>query len=93
MQEYNKNLKDARQNKRNGKLSLCVEGYACAKTKYAVYPSAYANGFASKLCNKLGKRPSSKSENKLKTWFKEKWVNVCANLRSHLNAFATEIIM
>ena len=32
-------------------LSLCPRGYCTAKDKYKVYPSAYANGFAVKVCN------------------------------------------
>jgi hypothetical protein len=30
---------------------LCPRGYCTAKAKYKVYPSAYANGYASQVCN------------------------------------------
>ena len=36
---------------------LCPEGKAAAKRKFKVYPSAYANMYASKVCKgKIGKR-------------------------------------
>ena len=36
---------------------LCPKGKAAAKRKFDVYPSAYANMYASKVCKgKLGKR-------------------------------------
>ena len=38
-----------------GDLSLCPEGYCTAKNKFEVYPSAYANGYASQVCK--GKKP------------------------------------
>ena len=47
MNEYKKCLQSAR--KKN--LSLCPEGYCTAKLKFDVYPSAYANGYASQVCN------------------------------------------
>lgn len=79
--------KDCLKNARNKKMKLCPEGYCTAKEKFEVYPSAYANAYASQVCS--GKKPDAsgqvvkryvgeKSEDGgLDKWFKEKWVNVC----------------
>ena len=32
-------------------MKLCARGYAAAKKKFKVYPSAYANAYASKVCS------------------------------------------
>lgn len=32
-------------------MKLCARGYAAAKKKFNVYPSAYANAYASKVCS------------------------------------------
>ena len=37
---------------------LCPRGKAAAKRKFKVYPSAYANGYASKICAVKIKDPS-----------------------------------
>ena len=37
---------------------LCPRGKAAAKIKFAVYPSAYANAYASKICAGKIKDPS-----------------------------------
>ena len=37
---------------------LCPRGKAAAKSKYKVYPSAYANAYASKICAGKIKDPS-----------------------------------
>ena len=37
---------------------LCPRGKAAAKRKFSVYPSAYANAFASKICAGKIKDPS-----------------------------------
>ena len=37
---------------------LCPRGKAAAKRKFAVYPSAYANDYASKICAGKIKDPS-----------------------------------
>lgn len=88
-QTYESCLRRARKNK---SLRLCPEGYCSAKQTYQVYPSAYANGYASSVCK--GSAPdfrgvtrkrssptkrarSSKHKNKLQRWFREEWVNVC----------------
>ena len=68
---------------------LCPRGKAAAKRKFKVYPSAYANAYASKICAGKIKDPSgvkrkdfrgSKAEgglmeatSRLKTRFKRWW--------------------
>ena len=37
---------------------LCLRGKAAAKRKFKVYPSAYANAYASKICAGKAKDPS-----------------------------------
>ena len=44
---------------------LCPRGKAAAKRKFRVYPSAYANAYASKICAGKIKDPSGK---KRKDW-------------------------
>jgi len=44
---------------------LCARGKAAAKRKFKVYPSAYANAYASKICAGKIKDPSGK---KRKDW-------------------------
>ena len=40
---------------------LCPKGKAAAKRKFKVYPSAYANMYASKVCKgKVGKRKKTR---------------------------------
>ena len=69
-------------------IKLCKRGYCSAKAKYKVYPSAYANGYAVKVCKGLmpdvtgkkkndytGKKKPSKSD--LARWYAEDWVDVC----------------
>ena len=48
------------QNKQRGKDNdkLCPRGKAAAKRKFKVYPSAYANAYASKICAGKIKDPS-----------------------------------
>ena len=44
-----------------GKVTkLCPRGKAAAKRKFAVYPSAYANAYASKVCAGKIKGPGGK---------------------------------
>jgi len=81
---YQECLRDAK--KKN--MKLCPEGYCTAKEKYTVYPSAYANGYASQVCKGTkpdfegnlknsyeGKEKDNNSD--LNRWFNERWVNVC----------------
>jgi len=69
---------------------LCKRGYCSAKAKYAVYPSAYANSYAVKVCkgeadDYRGKRRvdsaylkrASGKKSSLRRWHREAWVNVC----------------
>lgn len=45
--QYEECVKSA---KKRTDLSLCPRGYCTAKDKFKVYPSAYANGYAIKVC-------------------------------------------
>ena len=68
---------------------LCQRGYCTAKSKFKVYPSAYANGYAAQVC--AGEKPDftnktkkdykkekkEKSNSDLARWYKEDWVDVC----------------
>ena len=54
---------------------LCSKGKAAAKKKFDVYPSAYANMYASKVCK--GKVKAKKG-GALKKWVNEEWVDIGA---------------
>lgn len=67
--------------------SLWSRAKSAAKSKFKVYPSAYANGWAAKWYKSKGggwKKKKKKSANEsdepvnedLRRWFKEKWVDV-----------------
>ena len=45
---------------------LCPRGKAAAKRKFKVYPSAYANAYASKICAGKIKDPSGKKRKDFK---------------------------
>ena len=45
---------------------LCARGKAAAKRKFDVYPSAYANAYASKICAGTIKDPSGKKRKDFK---------------------------
>ena len=45
---------------------LCSRGKSAAKRKFAVYPSAYANAYASKICAGKIKDPSGKKRKRRK---------------------------
>lgn len=83
---YRKCLKKANKEKRK----LCPRGYCTAKAQFEVYPSAYANAYATQVCQ--GKKADYSGKiypdydylenmkthgNDLKRWFREQWVNVC----------------
>jgi len=51
--------------RKKGSQKLCARGKAAAKRKFDVYPSAYANAYASKICAGKIKDPSGK---KKKDW-------------------------
>jgi len=90
--KYKKCLETAEKKKARDEISLCPRGYCSAKMTFDVYPSAYANGFASQVCGGkkkgvLGQKAtaSSRKESRksdgnsdLDRWFKEDWVNLCA---------------
>jgi hypothetical protein len=44
---------------------LCARGKSAAKRKFKVYPSAYANAYASKICAGKIKRPIWYSKEKI----------------------------
>jgi hypothetical protein len=52
--------------KENKMTKLCPRGKAAAKRKFAVYPSAYANAYASKICAGKIKDPSGKKRKDFK---------------------------
>jgi hypothetical protein len=63
---------------------LCPKGKAAAKRKFDVYPSAYANMYASAVCSGKVKPGGKKKKVKkakgggLREWVKEKWVDIGA---------------
>ena len=71
---------------------LCPKGKAAAKRKFDVYPSAYANMYASAVCSGKvkpgGKKKTKKKKKKkvykaatgggLRKWVQEKWVDIGA---------------
>ena len=62
---------------------LCAKGKAAAKRKFDVYPSAYANMYASAVCSGKVKPGGKKKVKKatgggLREWVKEKWVDIGA---------------
>uniref|UniRef100_A0A6C0JBF3 DUF5872 domain-containing protein n=1 Tax=viral metagenome TaxID=1070528 RepID=A0A6C0JBF3_9ZZZZ len=91
MLTYKKCLSVATKRNKKETLKLCPRGYCTAKSKYNVYPSAYANGYAVSVCkgtkpDYVGKTYNSykalgKSKepvnSDLSRWYKEEWVNVC----------------
>jgi hypothetical protein len=63
---------------------LCPRGKAAAKRKFKVYPSAYANMYASAVCSGKvtpgGKKKNRKKAGGLREWVKQNWVDI-ANKR------------
>ena len=65
---------------------LCAKGKAAAKRKFDVYPSAYANMYASAVCSgkvtpggkKKKKAVKKKKGGGLRKWVGEKWVDIGA---------------
>jgi len=64
---------------------LCPKGKAAAKRKFDVYPSAYANMYASAVCSgkvkpggKKKKVIKKKTGGGLRKWVDEKWVDIGA---------------
>jgi hypothetical protein len=68
---------------------LCPRGKAAAKRKFKVYPSAYANAYASKICAGKIKDPSGKKRKdwgpKRKTKRKTKKANTGALISKYEN--------
>ena len=94
--KYDACVRSATKRHRQNKLQLCPRGYCTAKQKYRIYPSAYANAYASKVCKGTqpdlkGMRTASKRsrgtatdkqarQSNLQRWFAEKWVDVCKHI-------------
>ncbi len=66
---------------------LCPRGKAAAKRKFDVYPSAYANMYASAVCSgkvtpggkkKKKKAAAKKTGGGLRKWVDDKWVDIGA---------------
>ena len=66
---------------------LCPRGKAAAKRKFDVYPSAYANMYASAVCSgkvtpggkkKKKKATAKKTGGGLRKWVSEQWVDIGA---------------
>lgn len=51
----NRNNKPLEEGKKKSGTKLCARGKAAAKSKFKVYPSAYANGYAVQVCK--GSKP------------------------------------
>lgn len=57
IKEYKKCIPTATERRNKGKLKLCPRGYCTAKHTFEVYPSAYANGYATQVC--MGEQPDA----------------------------------
>tara|TARA_Y100000385_G_scaffold169072_1_gene175066 strand:- start:3033 stop:4274 length:1242 start_codon:yes stop_codon:yes gene_type:complete len=55
--DYKNCLSEAQNKFQNNKLKLCPRGYCTAKHTFEVYPSAYANGYATSVCK--GQKPDA----------------------------------
>ena len=55
--EYKKCLVGAQKRFDNNEINLCPSGYCTAKHTFEVYPSAYANGYATSVCK--GAKPDA----------------------------------
>ena len=93
IESYEKCIKTAQKRFEKKNLKLCPKGYCTAKHTFDVYPSAYANGYATSVCK--GTKPDiqgnleenktytsrfknkSKKNNSLDRWYREEWVNLC----------------
>jgi hypothetical protein len=59
---------------------ICSQGISAAKKKFDRWPSAYASMWASKYCEKVGKKKKGDSgKGKLKTWVRQKWVRISSS--------------
>ena len=57
MESFGDCVEHARERYGSNMLQLCPRGYCTAKQKFAVFPSAYANGYAAQVCT--GQRPDA----------------------------------
>lgn len=71
-------------------MKLCDRGKETVKRKFKVYPSIYANSYASQVCQGIKpdykgnyiidpsyKDKKNKQNSGLNRWFKEKWIDIC----------------
>lgn len=72
MHAYHKCVADAK--KKEDGIKLCARGYCTAKSKFSKYPSAYANGYASQVCE--GSKPAFDEETKGGHAAEKHWPNM-----------------
>lgn len=93
--DYKRCMKKEKKEEGDDGGGLCKRGKCSAKAKYDVYPSAYANGYASQVCHgekadalgnkrkSVSKRSGGSDDNTstsdLHRWFEEEWVDACAS--------------
>ncbi len=68
--QYNKCLPKATTRFNSGEIKTCPRGYCTARAIYDVYPSAYANGYASSVCQ--GMKPDFAEETKANDKYMER---------------------
>jgi hypothetical protein len=73
--------------RKNKMTKLCSRGKSAAKRKFAVYPSAYANAYASKICAGKVKDPSGvkRKDWKPKGAYMGKFIEVEMNDKNYSN--------
>ena len=64
MHQKQKILKEQNKQQRHNMAKLCPKGKAAAKRKFKVYPSAYANMYASAVCSGYVKPGGMKNRKK-----------------------------
>jgi len=62
IEDYQNCLPIAEKRNQKGQIKLCARGYCTAKNGFEVYPSAYANGYATSVC--MGDKPDLKGVKK-----------------------------
>ena len=72
--QYRDCLPEATKRFNSGSIKTCPRGYCTAKNKFKVYPSAYANGYASSVCQ--GKQPDMVGKTKENAKYMERINNL-----------------
>jgi hypothetical protein len=67
---------------------LCPKGKAAAKRKFKVYPSAYANMYASGVCS--GKITPGGKKGRTKKWVAE-WLDLCIKVVAFVKKVKEEL--